>query len=53
MISDFGALLACTFQAFSYPITIYGFTFSLWEVFAFNIVVAIVGRLLWEVFFGD
>lgn len=53
MISDFAALLSYTFQAFSYEFTIYGFTFSLWEVFAFSTVTAIVGRLLWEVFFGD
>ena len=53
MISDFGALLSFTLQAFSVEFTIYGFTFSFWQVFLFCAVSAIVGRILWEVFFGD
>lgn len=32
---------------------LYGFTFSLWEVFLFSAVVGIVGRILGEIFFGD
>lgn len=52
-MADFGALMAYTLQAFSYEFTLYGFTFSLWEVFVFGTVVVIVGRLLCEVFFGD
>ena len=53
VISDFGALLSFTLQAFSVEFTIYGFTFSFWQVFLFSAVSAIVGRILWEVFFGD
>lgn len=53
MISDLGTLLSWTFQVFSLEFTLYGFTFSLWQVFAFSTVAYIVGRFLAEVFFGD
>ena len=53
MISDFAALLSFTLQAFSMEFNIYGFTFSFWQVFLFSSVSAIVGRILWEVLFGD
>lgn len=53
MISDLGMLLSWTFRVFSLEFTLYGFTFSLWQVFAFSTVACIVGRFLAEVFFGD
>jgi len=53
MISDLQNLLAITMDFFSFEFTIYGFTFSFWQVFVFSAVAAIVGRILWEVFFGD
>lgn len=53
MISDFGALISSTMRVFTMEFTIYGFTFSFWQVFLFSAVSAILGRILWEVFFGD
>ena len=53
MISDLGTLLSWTFRMFSLDFTLYGFTFSLWQVFAFSTVAYIVGRFLGEVFFND
>lgn len=52
-MEDFAAMITWTFRVFSLPITLYGFTFSLWEVFAFSAVSCIIGRFLAEVFFGD
>ena len=53
MISDLGALITWTREVFALEFTLYGFTFSLWQVFAFSAVAGIVGRILAEVFFGD
>ena len=47
------ALMSWTFTVFNLPFTLYGFTFSLWEVFLFSAVVGIVARILGEIFFGD
>lgn len=47
------ALFSWTYAAFNLQFTLYGFTFSLWEVFVFSTVAVIVGRILAEVFFGD
>ncbi len=47
------ALLSWTFQLFSLPLNLFGFSFSFWEVFAFSAVSCIIGRILAEVFFGD
>ena len=52
-MEDFAALLSVTYQIFALEFTLYGFTFSLWQVFAFSAVAGIVGRILAEVFFGD
>ena len=43
MISDFGALLSFTLQAFSMEFTIYGFTFSFWQVFLFFLLICHCG----------
>lgn len=51
MISDFGQLIKNTVDLFSIEFTIYGFTFSLWHVFLFDIAAAIVIWVLVEVFF--
>mgnify|MGYP004499896905 CR=1 FL=1 len=46
----FGNYMSLILQAFRYPITVYGFTFSLWHVFLFtlfgSIVVGFLGDLL-------
>lgn len=51
MISDFGQIIEKVVEAFSIEFTIYGFTFSLWQVFLFDIAVSIVIWVLVEVFF--
>lgn len=53
MISDLGALFAWVVQLFSLEFTIYGFTFSMWQVFLFDIVISIVGWTLGKVFLDD
>lgn len=52
-MEDFAALMTWTLRIFDLHFTLYGFTFSLWQVFAFSAVAGIVGRILAEVFFGD
>lgn len=50
MISDFGALITAVVEVFQIEFTIYGYTFSMWEVFLFDVVAGIVawaiGKLL-------
>ena len=53
MIGDFVALLSGTYQLFTHDFTLYGFTFSFWQVFLFSAVSGIIGKILAEVFFGD
>ncbi len=50
MLSDFGALISSTVQIFSIEFTIYGFTFSFWEVFLFSIAASIIGWFLAKLF---
>lgn len=50
MISDFGLIIEKIVEAFSIEFTIYGFTFSLWQVFLFDIAAGIVIWVLAEVF---
>lgn len=50
MISDLGALFAWVVELFSIEFTIYGFTFSLWQVFLFDIAIGIVAWFLGKVF---
>lgn len=53
MASDLGALLSWTMELFMYKITIYGVTFSMWQVFAFSAVTSILGWFIGKVFFDD
>lgn len=53
MISDFGAMITATVQLFSLELTIYGFTFSFWQVFLFSIAAGIVAWILAQIFLGD
>lgn len=53
MISDFGAMISATVQLFSVEFTIYGFTFSFWEVFLFSIAASIVVWILARIFLDD
>lgn len=52
-MNDLAALISNTLRVFSLEFTLYGFTFSLWEVFLFSAVVGIIARILGEIFFGD
>ncbi len=52
-MEDLAALISGVLRLFSLEFTLYGFTFSLWEVFLFSATVSIVGRILYEIFFGD
>ena len=53
MISDLGALINWTREVFALEFTLYGFSFSLWQVFLFDIVAGIVAFVLREGFLGD
>lgn len=53
MPSDLGALLSWILELFQYEFTIYGVTFSMFDVFAFSIVAGIIGWFLGRLFFDD
>lgn len=53
MISDVGALFSAVVELFKIEITIYGFTFSMWQVFLFDIAAGIVGWFLGKVLLND
>lgn len=53
MISDLAWLYNAVLGLFQMEFTIYGFTFSLWQVFCFDIVVGILAWGLGKVFFND
>ena len=48
----FGTLLSLVLDLFRTELTLYGFTFSFWQVFVFDIVVGIIALIIVEVFFG-
>ncbi len=52
-MEDIASLISGTLRLFSLEFTLYGFTFSLWEVFLFSATVSIIARILYEIFFGD
>ena len=52
-MSDIAALFSYVIRLFQIEFTLYGHTFSLWEVFVFSVVASLICHLLWEVFFGD
>ncbi len=49
----FGQLLTMVLDLLQVEFTIFGFTFSFWQVFVFDIVAGIVAWILSEVFLGD
>ena len=51
MLSDFGQLIGKVVELFSIEFTIYGFTFSMWQVYLFDIAAGIVAWVICEVFF--
>ena len=52
-MSDIAALFSYIVKLFQIEFTLYGYTFSLWQVFVFTIVASLVCRILWEVFMGE
>ena len=52
-MSLIGSLFSYVIQLFQIEFTLYGHTFSLWQVFVFTIVASLVCRILWEVFMGE
>ena len=50
MLSDFGAFLDVFVQLLSIEFTIYGFTFSFWQILLFNIAAGIVVWILMKLF---
>ena len=52
-MSDLVGLFNTVLALFQIEFTIYGFTFSMWQVFCFDIVVAIVGWGIGQVLLDD
>lgn len=50
MISDVGLVFQKVVELFQIEFTIYGFTFSMWQVFLFDFAAGIVAWILYEVF---
>lgn len=48
-----GQLLSKTVEIFKLPLTLFGFTFSYWEVFCFGIVASILAYIIGGFFSGD
>lgn len=53
MISDLGSVLSAVLGLFQLEFTLYGFTFSFWQVFAFTVIASLIAWILVEVFLGD
>ncbi len=53
MIEDFGAMISAVVRIFKIEFTLYGVTFSFWEVFLFTIVAGIILAFLGGAFGGD
>ena len=49
----FGQAVQSALDIFKIEFTLWGFTFSFWEVFAFTIVAGIVCWVISEIFLGD
>lgn len=53
MITDIGAMFTAFLRVMQIPLTIYGFTFSMWEVFLFTAIASCLLWVLMEVIWGD
>lgn len=49
----FGQILSSGLQILYIQFTIWGHSFSLWQVFVFSVVVGVVSDVVWEVIDGD
>ena len=52
-MSELAAVFAVVIELFKIEFSLYGFTFSLWQVFVFTVVASLVCWLIGEVFLGD
>lgn len=52
MIEDFGAMITAVMNLLQTEVTLYGVTFSWWNVFCFSVVVGIVAWFLGGAFGG-
>lgn len=52
MISDIAQVFDLVVELFQIEFTIYGFTFSMWQVFLFDFAAGIIIWILVEVFLG-
>lgn len=52
-MSIFGQILSSGMSLLKISFTIWGHTFSMWQVFVFSIVAGIVFDVVWEVIDGD
>ena len=52
-MDTFALLMEKTMDVFKTELTLWGFTFSYWQVFAFAVVAGIVAWVLGEIFLGD
>lgn len=53
MASDIGAVFNFIMRLFTYEFTIYGVTFSMFQVFIFSAVASILGWFIGRLFFDD
>lgn len=53
MAGDLGALFSWIMELFRYEFTIYGVTFSMWDVFAFSIVACVIGWFIGRLLLDD
>ena len=53
MIEDIGAMISTTVDILKIEFTLYGFTFSLWQILLFNLVGGLVIWVIVEVLLGD
>ena len=52
-MEDFSAALSAALALFKMEFTLWGFTFSFWEVFCFVVIASIIAWIIGEVFLGD
>ena len=53
MLEDIGLMVSTAVNILKIEFTLYGFTFSLWQVLLFNLVAGIIIWVITEVLLGD
>ena len=52
-MGDIARLFAAVMMVFQYEFTLYGFTFSFWQIFCFTVVAGIAAWVLGKLFLDD